>query len=121
VTTTRNYGASKAALNRLMNALAAELAGTGVRINTVEPRAAVMSEGAEVLVGVSLDADQVESMEEMVEAVVTLCDCPRERTGRNHVSLDLLEELGVSARQLDGRPRPPDEARHRDGPPTHVV
>ncbi len=103
-TTTGVYGASKAALNRLTNALAAELANTGIRINTVEPRAAVMSEGAEALVGVSLDADHVESMEEMVEAVVALCDCPRERTGRNHVSLDLLTELGLSARELDGTP-----------------
>ncbi len=103
-TTTGVYGASKAALNRLMNALAAELAETGIRINTVEPRAAVMSEGAEVLVGGPLEADQVESMEEMVEAVVALCDCPRGRTGRNHVSLELLQELGVTVRQLDGTP-----------------
>ena len=105
--TTGVYGASKAALNRLMNALAVEQADTGVCINTVEPRAAVTSEGAKVLVGVPLDADQIESMEEMVEAVVAACDCRRERTGRNHVSLDLLEELGGSARQLDGTPSSP--------------
>ncbi len=36
------YGSSKAALNRLTNGLAVEMAGTGVRVNTVEPRAAVM-------------------------------------------------------------------------------
>jgi citronellol/citronellal dehydrogenase len=99
------YGASKAALNRLSNALAAELAGTGIRVNTVEPRSAVMSEGAEVLLTTTLPADQVESMEEMVEAIVALCDCPPDRTGRTHVSLDLLAELGLSARDLDGNPR----------------
>ena len=104
--TTGVYGASKAALNRLTNALAAEVADAGIRINTIEPRAAVMSEGAEVLIGTSLDSDQVESMEEMVEAVVALCDCAPERTGRIHVSLDLLQELSVSARQLDGTPFP---------------
>jgi citronellol/citronellal dehydrogenase len=98
------YGASKAALNRLTNALAAEVDGTGVRVNTVEPRSAVMSEGAEVLIGSPLAAGQVESMEQMVEAVLALCDCPPERTGRIHVSLDLLEELSLTVYGLDGRP-----------------
>jgi len=101
------YGASKAALNRLTNAVAAEVAGTGVRINTVEPRSAVMSEGAEVLIGSQLPADQVESMEEMVEAVVALCDGPAERTGRAHVSLDLIKELGLLVHGLDGQPLSP--------------
>ncbi len=102
--TTGVYGASKAALNRLTNALAAEVDGTGVRINAVEPRAAVLSEGADALVGSSLRPDQIESMEEMVEAVVALCDCPIDRTGRRHVSLDLIAELGLEVRGLDGRP-----------------
>lgn len=86
------YGASKAALNRLTNGLAAELYGTGVRVNAVEPRAAVLTEGARALVGSSLREDQVEPLEAMVEAVVALCDCPAEVTGRNVVSLDLLAE-----------------------------
>ncbi len=102
--TTGVYGASKAALNRLTNALAAELATSGVRINTVEPRAAVMSEGAEVLTGGSLQLDQIETMEEMVEAVAALCDCPPERTGRTDVSLDLIAELGLVVRDLEGEP-----------------
>jgi len=102
-TTTGVYGASKAALNRLTNALAAEVAGTGIRVNTIEPRAAVMSEGAEALTGGTLRADQIESMEEMVEAVVALCDCPPERSGCSFVSLDLLEELDATVRGLDGR------------------
>ena len=87
------YGATKAALDRLTNAMGASLYGTGIRVNAVMPRAAVLSEGAEVLVGDRLRADQVEPMESMVEAVLALCDCEPDRTGRVHVSLDLLEEL----------------------------
>jgi NAD(P)-dependent dehydrogenase (short-subunit alcohol dehydrogenase family) len=96
------YGASKAALDRVTNALAVELEGTGVRVNAVEPRVAVLSEGASALVGHLLDDDAIESMEEMVEAVVALCDCPPDLTGGIHVSLELIERLGVPVRSLDG-------------------
>jgi NAD(P)-dependent dehydrogenase (short-subunit alcohol dehydrogenase family) len=102
--TTGVYGASKAALNRLTNALAGELASSGVRINTLEPRSAVTSEGANVLTSGGLGPDQIETMEEMVEAVVSLCDCPPDRTGRLHVSLDLIEELGLQVHDLHGNP-----------------
>ncbi len=94
-TTIGIYGASKAALNRETNGLAVALWGTGVRVNTIEPRAAVMSEGAEVLVGGQLTADQIEPMETMVDATVYLCRCGPEVTGRVCVSLDLLDELRV--------------------------
>jgi NAD(P)-dependent dehydrogenase (short-subunit alcohol dehydrogenase family) len=96
------YGASKAALNRLTNALAVELWGTGVRVNTIEPRAAVMSEGAEMLAGDIITADMVESMEAMVEGTLALCDCEAERTGGVFVSLDLIDELGLRVMTLDG-------------------
>jgi citronellol/citronellal dehydrogenase len=96
------YGATKAALNRITHAFAVELFGTGIRINTIEPRAAVMSEGAEALVGGTVGADAIESMEAMVEAMLVLCDCPPERTGGVHVSLDLLDELGLTVMTLDG-------------------
>ena len=99
--TTGMYGASKAALNRLTNALGRELHGTGVRVNTVEPRAAVMSEGAEALVGGKVTDDMIESMEAMVEATVALCCCDADRTGKVHVSLDLNDELGLTVMKLD--------------------
>jgi hypothetical protein len=38
----------------------------------------------------------------MTEAVVALCDCPPELTGRVCVSLDLIEELGLTVYDLDG-------------------
>jgi NAD(P)-dependent dehydrogenase (short-subunit alcohol dehydrogenase family) len=91
------YGASKAALNRITNALALELDGTGIRVNTIEPRAAVLSPGARALVRGTLTPEQIEPLEGMVEATLALCDCGPERTGRVHVSLDLLAELGISA------------------------
>ena len=96
------YGASKAALNRETNCLAAELHGTGVRVNTIEPRAAVLSEGANELVGDQLNADQIESMESMVEATLALCDCGPDLTGRVTVSTELIAELGLTVMTLDG-------------------
>lgn len=100
-TTIALYGASKAALDRITNALGAELAGTGVRVNGVAPRAAVLTEGARELVGTTLRADQVESLEEMVEAVVALCSCSADVTGQTHVSLELIAEWGLQVRALD--------------------
>lgn len=96
------YGASKAALNRITNGLAAELFGTGVRVNTIEPRAAVLSEGAAELVGGTLRPEQIEPLEAMVEAVVALCDCGADVTGRTSVSLELLAEQGRIVHGLDG-------------------
>jgi NAD(P)-dependent dehydrogenase (short-subunit alcohol dehydrogenase family) len=89
------YGATKAALNRATNALAMELEDAGVRVNTVEPRAAVMTDGAAAVVGGKLRAEQLEPVETMVAAVLALCDGPPERTGGHHVSLDLLDQLGI--------------------------
>ena len=100
--TTGMYGASKAALNRETNALAHEFWGRGIRVNTVEPRAAVMSEGAEALAGHVIRDDQKESMEEMVEAAVQLCDCDKSSTGAVHVSLDLIADRNLTVMQLDG-------------------
>ena len=99
------YGASKAALDRVTNGLGAELAGTGVRVNGVAPRAAVLTEGADALVGATLDPSKVESLEEMVEAVVALCACAEDVTGQTHVSLDLIADWGLTVRALDGTPR----------------
>lgn len=100
------YGATKAALNRVTNGLAIELHGAGIRVNSIQPRAAVLSEGADSLVGGRLRPDQIESMEEMVEGAVFLCDCPAELTGMIAVSLDLIAEHGLVVHGLDGRPLP---------------
>jgi NAD(P)-dependent dehydrogenase (short-subunit alcohol dehydrogenase family) len=87
--TTGVYAASKAALNRLTHALAAEVSGTGVCVNTVEPRAGVRSEGADALVGEVLADDKVEPLSQIVGAAVALCACGPDVTGRSYVSDDL--------------------------------
>ena len=61
-----------------------------------------MSEGAEALVGGMVGDEAIESMEAMVEGTLVLCDCPAERTGGVHVSLDLLDELGLTVMTIDG-------------------
>ncbi|MCY3861382.1 MAG: SDR family NAD(P)-dependent oxidoreductase [bacterium] len=95
------YGTTKAALNRMTSAWAVELHPRNIRINTIEPLAAVLSEGADELVGGILRPDQIESMEAMVEAAVALCDCPIERCGQILSSLPLLDELGLTVMTLD--------------------
>ena len=99
------YGASKAALDRITNGLGAELHGTGIRVNTVQPRAAVATDNAVAMTRNTLRPDQIESLEEMVEAVVALCDCPEDVTGQGFVSLDLLRDWSLPVRNLDGSPR----------------
>lgn len=100
------YGASKAALNRITHGMGVEMFGTGVRVNTVQPKAAVLSEGAQKLVGSTVRPDQVEKMEQMVEGVLLLCDCAPETTARTCVSLELIDEFGAEVRGLDGGPLP---------------
>lgn len=98
------YGASKAALNRITNGMGAELYGSGIRVNTVEPKSAVLSEGAAALVGETLRPEQVEALEEMVEAATALCDCPADTTGGTYASLDLLRDWQLTVRKLDASP-----------------
>jgi NAD(P)-dependent dehydrogenase (short-subunit alcohol dehydrogenase family) len=100
------YGATKAALNRSTAGLAGDLYGSGIRVNAVGPRIAVMSEGFAELMGDSLPVEFFESVEEIVEAVVALCDCDTETTGKMRYSLDLIEAWGLPVRNLDGSQRP---------------
>ncbi len=95
------YGASKAALDRISNVLGAEFYGSGIRVNTVEPSAAVLSEGADVLVGRSRRPDQIESMEQVVEGTVVLCCCDADIAGCVTVSLDNIDNFGLAVHGLD--------------------
>ncbi len=96
------YGASKAMLNRVTTAMASELHGTGVRINTVQPRAAVLTEGADAVLGSRLPKDRIEPLEALVEAALWLCDCPADHTGHLESSLELLARESVTIMSLNG-------------------
>lgn len=97
---------SKAAQDRMTAGLAAELNGTGIRVNAVRPRSAVATAGA-----LSVASNMVgskwfvpESLEEMVEAVTWLCDAAAHYTGNVEASLDILERESITVRDLNGRP-----------------
>jgi NAD(P)-dependent dehydrogenase (short-subunit alcohol dehydrogenase family) len=96
------YGSSKAALNRVTYGFAMELYGTGVRVNSTEPRSAVMSEGAAARGMEGIPDEAFESMEAMVESIVALCECDADTTGRIVNSLQLLDELKRPVMELDG-------------------
>ena len=96
------YGATKAMLDRITTALASELADKNIRVNTVEPRAAVLSEGADAVVGDMLTSSQIESMEAMVESILFLAYCEPEYTGRNEISLNLIDQQNLTVMDIQG-------------------
>ena len=101
------YGATKAMLDRTTSALASELHGTGIRVNTVEPKAAVLSEGADVVVGKMLKSHQIESMEAMVESILYLATCEPDHTGKNEISLEIIDRYKITVMDLNGeKPHP---------------
>jgi NAD(P)-dependent dehydrogenase (short-subunit alcohol dehydrogenase family) len=98
------YAASKAALNRLSQGIAAELSSQGIAVNTLAPVAAVITAGVKA-VGADkwIEPHMIEPVEAMAEAALALC-CgdPEKLTGRVTYSLPLLQELGREIRTLDG-------------------
>ena len=97
------YASTKAALERMSLALAAELHDDGIAVNTLAPVAAVLTEAA-VQLGVIPPEAHTEPLEVMAEAVLALCSGdPRELTGRIALSGPLLKDLGIVPRTLDGR------------------
>jgi len=95
------YGASKAALERVMIGLAAEAYADGIAVNTIAPVAAVATPGAQALVGRLLaeHPELVEPVEWLAEAVLILATCdPRTCTGRVLYSGPFLDEVGRKPR-----------------------
>jgi NAD(P)-dependent dehydrogenase (short-subunit alcohol dehydrogenase family) len=95
------YGASKAALNRLTVTAASECAGAGVAVNALTPQAAI-STPALVAAG-WINEEMFEPLETMAEAALALCSGdPDVLTGRIAYSLQLLVELDRPVLDLAG-------------------
>jgi NAD(P)-dependent dehydrogenase (short-subunit alcohol dehydrogenase family) len=95
------YGSTKAALDRLTVAVAAETHGEGIRVNAIAPQAAIAT--PHLVAAGGIPDDLFEPMETMAEAVLALATADEDTTGRIWRSLDLLVELGRPVRTLDGR------------------
>ncbi len=104
VKTSTLYGSTKAALERMTTGLAAALHDDGIRVNSLAPVGAVMTEGAAALDVVPKRArESAESLEAMAEASLALCTGPNDFTGRITYCTPLLEELDRKVRSLDAR------------------
>ena len=95
------YGASKAALNRLTIAAASECAHDGVAVNALTPQAAIAT--PQLVEAGWIDDTMFEPLETMAEAALALCSGdPAVLTGRIAFSLQLLLELRRPVRDLRG-------------------
>ena len=96
------YGASKAALERYTQALAAELHGSGVHINAILPSKIAHTEGADEVVSAlgGSRPEWVEPVEMMAEAAY--CAIAGPFTGAVTTSRDLLQMLQQPLHDLDG-------------------
>ena len=100
------YGASKAALNRLTVTAASECEGQGVAVNALTPQAAIATPS--LVAAGWIDEAMFEPLDTMAEAALALCSGdPAVLTGRIAFSLQLLLELQTA------RPRPARRAPRR--------
>lgn len=89
------YGTCKAALERLSTGAAAELYEFGIAVNTLSPNRAVATPGTLHHGVIAGQGDNLEDPALMPRAALLLCSGPpRQLTGRNARSTDLLAELG---------------------------
>jgi len=96
------YAPSKAALNRLTEALATELGPDGIAVNAVAPEIAVATEGAVAVM--ELPPQWLEPIEAMAEAAVALATCDAgQDNGLVVRSLTYLRDRQRPIRTLDGR------------------
>ncbi|MBO0852364.1 MAG: SDR family oxidoreductase [Nocardia sp.] len=84
------YGMCKSAADRMTTGFAAEVHGTGVRVNALGTAGLVMTPGVAVVSPHTPDNVPVEPDDAMAEAAALLCDSRSEDTGRITYSMELL-------------------------------
>ena len=84
------YGMCKAAIDRLTTGLAAELEGTGVRVNALGTSGLVMTPGVAQVSPHTPDTVPVEPDDAMPDAALILCTGVPDATGRLAYSMDVL-------------------------------
>jgi len=95
------YGASKAALNRLTVTAASECDGRAIAVNALTPQAAIATPS--LVAAGWIDETMFEPLETMAEAALALCSGdPTVLTGRIAYSLQLLLELRRPVLDLHG-------------------
>ncbi len=95
------YGASKAALNRLTVTAASECEGQGIAVNALTPQAAIATPS--LVAAGWIDEAMFEPLDTMAEAALALCSGdPAVLTGRIAFSLQLLVELKRPVLDLHG-------------------
>lgn len=108
------YGASKAALNRLTVTAASECDGHGVAVNALTPQAAIATPS--LVAAGWIDESMFEPLETMAEAALALCSGDTDAlTGRIAYSLQLLVELQRPVLDLHGE-RPVEGWQPQDLP-----
>lgn len=96
------YGATKAALDRYTQALAAELWEHEIFVNCMAPTSIVLTSGAEYVRDIARkNPDWVEPVEMMAEGALELCS--GRHVGRVVFSRDILHETARKVRSLDGK------------------
>ncbi len=100
------YAATKAALARFTQGLAAELENDGIAVNQIGPTSAISTPGADRYIP---EGYPTEPVEYLAEAAFALCHRPaKERTGLITYSLQYPLALGLDCVDLDtGEPLPP--------------
>jgi len=95
------YGASKAALNRLTVTAASECDGQGIAVNALTPQAAIATPN--LVAAGWINEAMFEPLDTMAEAALALCSGdPAVLTGRIAFSLQLLVELKRPVLDLQG-------------------
>jgi NAD(P)-dependent dehydrogenase (short-subunit alcohol dehydrogenase family) len=95
------YGATKAALHRMSQGVAAETCGEGISVNVLSPLAAIAT--PTVVSSGMIPQELCEPVEVMAEAVLALLTGnPAELTGLDTTSIELLRQLRRPVRDLTG-------------------